>query len=98
MPYLYFTSEEANTLYRCLIGGAAQDPPVTADQILAVTDRVRRQTQETHKVVREIVFEGSEAELREQLSRSLPEGPRTPGRVQITARTISNSLPAVEPA
>lgn len=75
--------------------------PENSEQALAhnqdLTTRLARQVEDRHRVVREVTFEGTEAEVREQLGRSMPDGVTKPGRVIITARTISNSLPGLEP-
>lgn len=91
MPFLYLSLSQLTTLRSLAQHLAPLNVAATELQqaILRQTDPSR------HKVVREITFEGSEADLREQVGRSLPEGQQERGHVQFTVRTISNSLPQV---
>ena len=93
MPYLYLTAEQVETVRRL-----AWEQPTSPEELQRVRARVTDQTERRHRVVREIIYEGTEATLREQLSRSMADGVRAPGLVQITVRTLSNSLPEVEPS
>ena len=98
MPYIYFSAAEVDTLQRICGLALPTAPSPTDAELQAVESRLVRQTMKAHRVVREIVFEGTEAELREQLARSQPDGPKAPGQVQITLRTITSSLPEMETA
>jgi len=49
------------------------------------------------KVIRQICYEGSEEWLREQLSRSMPEGVRPLPKGTIEVRTVYSELPELEP-
>lgn len=91
MPFLYLDSTLLGVLHGLVDGQPT--PPQLVEQLKVKL--VQQRDPSRHKVVREITFEGSEAELREQVARSLPEGVCIRGRVQFTVRTISNSLPQV---
>jgi hypothetical protein len=50
------------------------------------------------KVIRQICYEGTEEDLRKQLSQGLNEGKHFPqGRVRIEVRTVYSELPPLEP-
>ena len=81
MPYIYLTEDQ-------LVRAVATAEPDETGLAQALAQQVAR-----HKIVRELTYEGTEAQLREMLARSSPEGPIDRGAFRLTVRTISNSLP-----
>jgi hypothetical protein len=92
MPQLNLTAAEYETVLE-LLRQAAQSALPLEDRRAAAA--IVNKVTTPHRVVREIVYEGDDASLREQLSRSMPDGLRD-AATRITVRTVSSSLSPME--